>query len=89
MSGRALWFTLGLVGGAAAGYAWWSREQEQHRRALYSPRSLRRLAALGWLSGQPGAETVMTLREYIGWESNPVLLRRARRMLTRFENALA
>lgn len=86
---RMLWFALGLAGGAAAGYAWWSREQAQHRRALYSPRPLRRLAALGWLSGRPEAATVMTLREYIGWESNPVLRRRARRLLTRFENALA
>jgi hypothetical protein len=41
------------------------------------------------LSGQPSAATIMTLREYVGWESNPVLRRRARRLITRFENALA
>jgi hypothetical protein len=86
---RSLWFALGLVGGAVAGYAWWSREQAVHQRALYSPRPMRRLAALGWLSGRPTAETVMMLREYVGWESHAVLRRRARRLLQRFENALA
>ncbi len=89
MSRRALGFVAGLLAGAAAGYAWWSSEQAEHRRALYDSRPLRRLAALGWLSGQPTADTVVMLREYVGWEQNPVLRRRARQLLTRFENALA
>jgi hypothetical protein len=50
---------------------------------------MRRLAALGWISGQPTAESMVMLREYLGWEQNPVLRRRARRLLARFENALA
>lgn len=82
-------FVLGLAAGAAAGYAWWTREQQRHRRALYSRKPLRRLAALGWLSGQPSAESVVLLREYLVWEQNPVLQRRGRRLLARFENALA
>ncbi len=86
---RGLWFTLGLIGGAAAGYAWWTREQRMQQGALYHPRPMRRLAALGWLSGRPTAQSVMMLREYVGWESNAVLRRRARRLLKRFENALA
>jgi hypothetical protein len=49
---------------------------------------MRRLAALGWISGQPTAESMVMLREYLGWEQNPVLQRRARRLLARFENAL-
>ncbi|MEX2182314.1 MAG: hypothetical protein WD771_09750 [Gemmatimonadaceae bacterium] len=81
-------FWVGLLGGVLAGYGWWTREQAQNQRALYSGRPLRRLAALGWLSGQPNAESMVMLREYIGWEQNPVLRRRARRLLTRFENAL-
>ncbi|MCE9600916.1 MAG: hypothetical protein K8S21_01720 [Gemmatimonadetes bacterium] len=89
MSRRGLWFGLGFASAFAAGYYWWSEEQEQHQRALYSTRPMRRLAALGWLSGRPSAETILTLREYVGWESNPVLRRRARRLITRFENALA
>lgn len=82
-------FVVGLVAGAAAGYAWWSREQERYQQALYSSKPLRRMAALGWISGQPSGQSVMLLREYLGWEQNPVLQRRARRLLTRFENALA
>lgn len=89
MSRSPVAFVLGLAAGAAAGYVWWSREQEHHQQALYSPKPLRRLAALGWLSGQPSVESVMLLREYLGWEQNPVLQRRGRRLLTRFENALA
>lgn len=50
---------------------------------------MRRLAALGWLSGQEGsADAVLVLREYLEWEENPVLQRRARRLLARFEHAL-
>jgi hypothetical protein len=86
---RALWFGLGFVGAAVAGYHWWSQEQEEHQRALFSPRPMRRLAALGWLSGRPTAATILLLREYVRWEHNPVLNRRARRLISRFENALA
>ncbi len=89
MSRRALWFGVGFAGAFAAGLHWWMQEQEQHQRSLYSPRPMRRLAALGWLSGRPSAETIVTLREYVSWESNPVLRRRARRLIARFENALA
>ena len=83
-------FALGVALGAVAGYVWWTREQSRHRQALYHRAPLRRLAALGWISGQAGsAETVLLLREYLGWEQNPVLRRRARRLLARFEHALA
>ena len=89
MSGRGTGFAVAFVGAFAAGLWWWTREQEEQQRALYSARPMRRLAALGWLSGRPAAETIMTLREYLSWEKNPVLRRRARRLLARFENALA
>lgn len=89
MARRGTWFGLGLVAGVAAGLWWWSQEQHSNQRSLYHRRPLRRLAALGWLSGRPSAESVMMLREYLSWERNPVLRRRARRLLTRFENALA
>lgn len=89
MNRRVLGFAVGLAAGAVAGYSWWTREQGRHRRALYHRKPMRRLAALGFLSGQPSADSVMVLREYLGWEKNPVLQRRARQLLTRFENALA
>lgn len=84
-----LWFGLGLVTGAVAGVAWWAQQQETHKRSLYSQRPIRRLAALGFISGRPTIESVVTLRDYLGWERNKVLRRRARRLLTRFEKALA
>lgn len=86
---RTVGFALGLAAGAVVGYAWWTREQSRHQRALYHPKTMRRLAALGHLSGTPTVDTVMVLREYLGWEQNVVLRRRARQLLTRFENALA
>lgn len=89
MSRRVVGFLVGVVAGASAGYAWWTSEQADHQRDLYSTRPMRRLAALGWISGRPTAESVVLLREYVRWEQNPVLRRRARQLLTRFENALA
>jgi hypothetical protein len=89
VSARAA-FAAGLLLGGAVGYAWWTREQARHRQALYHGKPMRRLAALGWLSGQPGStDAVLLLREYLEWEQNPVLQRRARRLLARFEHALA
>jgi len=84
-----LWFGLGVVTGVIAGVAWWAQAQETHRKALYNPRPIRRLAALGFISGRPTIESVTTLRDYLGWERNQVLRRRARQLLTRFEKALA
>jgi len=86
---RVRWFGLGLLAGLSVGLWWWSREQQVNRMALYNRQPLRRLAALGWISGQQSAESVMMLREYLDWEKHPVLRRRARRLLARFENALA
>ncbi len=86
---RGTWFGVGPVAGVAAGLWWWSREQKSNQRSLYHRRPLRRLAALGWISGRQSVESVMMLREYLNWERNPVLPRRARRLLARFENALA
>ena len=89
MSKRLWGLATGVALGAAAGYLWWTREQSERKRDLYSSRPMRRLAALGWVSGRPTLDSVLLLREYIGWEQNPVLRRRARRLLARFENALA
>lgn len=90
MNGRKLtWFTVGLATGFAAGLYWWTQEQQSNQMALYHRQPRRRLAALGYISGRPSAESVIMLREYMSWERNPVLRRRARRLLTRFENALA
>lgn len=79
---------LGFVGGIALGLAMWSRTQERHRRALFSPQPVKRLAALGFLAGHPGPDTVRLLTEFVRWERQPLLRQRAERVLRRMEHLL-
>jgi hypothetical protein len=83
------WFLAGLVSGLVAGLATWSGAQHAYRRDLFSRHALRRLAALGHLSGQPTVATAHLLREYIAWEARPMLRGRAVTLLKRVEKALA
>jgi hypothetical protein len=89
VSHRRDWFLAGLIGGLVAGLATWSGAQHAYRRDLFSRHPLRRLAALGHLSGQPSVATAQLLREYIAWESRPMLRGRAVRLLKHLEKALA
>jgi hypothetical protein len=81
-----------FAGGAAAGLvAGWFLAQYRfayHRRDLFSGQPLRRLAALGFLAGQQGVETIRLLRDYLAWETHPVLRRRADSIMRRMEDAL-
>ena len=81
-----------FFGAAAAGVVggWLVAQQRlvRHRRDLFSPRPLRRLAALGFLAGQSGIETVRLLRDYLDWEQRPVLRRRAAVIVRRMEATL-
>jgi hypothetical protein len=81
-----------FAGGAAAGLvAGWFLAQYRfayHRQDLFSGQPLRRLAALGFLAGQHGVETIRLLRDYLAWETHPVLRRRADSMVRRMEDAL-
>lgn len=61
----------------------------RHRRDLFSGRPLRRLAALGYLSGHPSVDTVQLLRDYVAWEQRPMLRRRAGAIVRRMEAKLA
>ena len=77
--------TLGFLGGAAVGALVWSMQMRRYRRDLFNPRPLRRLAALGYLSGQPSLDTARVLRDYVSWENRTVLRRRGERVLRRIE----
>jgi hypothetical protein len=77
--------TLGFLGGAAVGALVWSLQMRRSRRDLFSARPLRRLAALGYLSGQPSLENARVLRDYVSWEHRTVLRRRGERVLRRIE----
>ena len=80
---------FGFLGGFAAGLLLWSREQHVRRRDLFSPRPMRRFAALSYLRGQRTPETARLLEDYIRWEQRDDLKRRARRLLDRVERQLA
>jgi hypothetical protein len=56
------------------------------RRDLFSPHSLRRLAALSHLRGAPASVDLITLlRDFISWEPRPLLRNRARGILERMQ----
>ncbi|HMG00774.1 MAG TPA: hypothetical protein VK560_05985, partial [Gemmatimonadaceae bacterium] len=66
----------------------WSRMQRQYRRNLFSPHTVRRVAALGYLRARPSVTTAQLLREYVAWEPRPMLRDRGVKMLRRLEAAL-
>ena len=51
------------------------------RRELFNKSLVKRLAALGYLGGQPGLDTARILTDYVGWERHPLLRRWAQRVL--------
>lgn len=86
--------TVGLVtliiGAVAALGALLVRDQiSRHRRDLFSPHPLRRLAALGFLAGlEPSVDTVRLLGDYVAWEPRPLLRKRAEQILDRMERRM-
>ena len=75
--------TAGFLGGLVLGAVVWSSQIRRSRRELFSKNPVRRFAALGYLGGQPGLETARILTDYIGWERDVTLKRRAQRLLRR------
>jgi hypothetical protein len=80
--------TIGFLGGLVLGAVVWSTQIRRSRRELFSPSPLRRLAALGHLAGQPGLDSAHLLTDYLGWERDPALRRRAERLLRRMQSQL-
>ena len=85
MRGSRRWIAAGFFGGVVAGLVAWSFQIERSRRDLFSASRVRRLAALGYLGGQPSVETARLLSDYAQWEKTPALRRRAERLLKRME----
>jgi hypothetical protein len=94
MAARQILRTTGwalLVVGAALGFgALVVRDQiERHRRDLFSGHPLRRLAALSHLAAaEPTVETIQLLRDFISWEPQPLLRRRAAQVLRRLQRTI-
>ena len=80
--------TVGFLGGLVLGAVVWSRQIRRSRRDLFSKQPWRRLAALGYLGGQPGLETARILADYVRWERHPDLRRRGERLLRRVQGYL-
>jgi len=86
---RRTWYFLGAAtAGFILGVALAQRSMGRWRASLFSARPLRRLAALGYLSGHPGPEAVRVLRDYLAWEEHPALRRRAEAIRRRMERQL-
>lgn len=82
---------IAVVGAAAvtALGAWLAKDQMvRHKRDLFSPHPLRRLAALGYLRSHPDIDNVLLLRDYLAWEERPLLRKRAASILDSMEEEL-
>jgi len=88
MRRRTAWFAGAVTAGFVMGALLAQRSMGRWRSALFSERPLRRLAALGYLSGHPGPEAVRVLRDYLAWEDHPALRRRAETIMRRMESKL-
>ena len=86
---KPLYFAAATAAGFLAGALMAQRSMGRWRNALFSARPLRRLAALGYLSGHPGVEAVQVLRDYLAWEEHPALRRRAEVIVRRMEAKLS
>ena len=72
-----------------AGLVLWSLQIRRSRRDLFSANALKRLAALGYVGGQPALDNARLLAEYVRWEPKPALRRRAERLLKRMQGHLS
>ena len=78
----------GFIGGAIAGAIVWSAQIHRSRRELFSRSPWRRLAALGYLAGRPGLDTVHLLTDYVRWEQHGPLRARGDKLLKRMQRHL-
>ena len=85
MKHRTLKFVAAAAVGFVVGNALAQRSMGRWRAALFSARPLRRLAALGYLSGHPSVAAVRVLKDYLAWEEHPALRRRAESLVRRLE----
>ena len=80
---------LGIGGVAGVGMLVARDQMTRHQRDLFSTRALKRFAALGYLSGTSASvELVQLLRDFVAWEPNAILRRRASQILERMEQQL-
>lgn len=83
---------IGVIVAAAAsllGLLFVRDQMSRHSRDLFSSRPLRRLAALGYIAGAPpSVDAIRLLRDYITWESQPLIRGQAIQVLEKMERSL-
>jgi hypothetical protein len=58
----------------------------RHRRDLFSPKTLERLAALGHMARLPASvDNIRLLQDFLAWEPRKLLRKRARSIVERME----
>jgi len=80
--------TVLALAAAGAVAAFLVRDQmSRHRRDLFSPHSLRRLAALGYMAGeQTSVDNITLLRDFLAWEPRSLLRSPAMAIVRRMED---
>jgi hypothetical protein len=79
---------LGAATAALIGVVLARDQMVRHRRGLFSPHPLRRLAALGYLRSYPNVDNFLLLRDYLAWEQRPMLRKKASAVLEDMEREL-
>jgi predicted component of type VI protein secretion system len=88
MGGRGLLLLLGAAAGLVVGWELAQRRLDRHRAELFSPVPRRRADALAYLAGERSDAAARLLREYVVWEREPGLRKRAGALLRRLELSL-
>jgi hypothetical protein len=88
MRSRGLLLAGGALAGLVVGWRLAQRRLDRHRAALFSPVARRRADALAYMAGARSPEAAQVLREYLVWETEPGLRRRAGVLLRRLEVSL-
>ncbi len=88
MGSRTLGVAAATLLGLAAGWLVAQGRQSHHRADLFNRRPVRRFAALGFLAGQHSVDTLRLLRDYLSWETVPLLRRRADTIVRKLETRL-
>lgn len=88
MRSRSVVVVSGAAAGLAAGWLLAQRRFAVHRQALFDRRTDRRRAALGFLAGQGSVGTIRLLRDYLAWEQDAALRRRAETIVRRMQTGL-
>jgi len=88
VSARGLLFAGGALAGLVVGWRMAQRRIDRHRAELFSRVPGRRADALAYLAGERSEAALRVVHEYLVWERDPGLRRRAGVLLRRLELSL-